>query len=149
MDSVVVFTLEGQRIGLPLGTVERAVRVVDVTPLPKAPQIVRGLINVQGRIVPVVNTRKRFGIPEREVALSDQFLIAHTSTRTVAMLVDMVTGVVECNGRDFVTAEAIVPGMEYVKGIVKLADGMILVHDLDTFLSLEEQQSLDEAIGNA
>ncbi len=149
MDSVVVFTLEGQRIGLPLGTVERAVRVVDVTPLPKAPQIVRGLINVQGRIVPVVNTRKRFGIPEREVALSDQFLIAHTSTRTVAMWVDTVTGVVECNERDFVTAEAIVPGMEYVKGIVKLADGMILVHDLDTFLSLEEQQSLDEAIGNA
>ncbi|HLQ26558.1 MAG TPA: chemotaxis protein CheW [Acidiferrobacterales bacterium] len=149
MDSVVVFTLEGQRIGLPLGTVERAVRVVDVTPLPKAPQIVRGLINVQGRIVPVVNTRKRFGIPEREVALSDQFLIAHTSTRTVAMWVDTVTGVVECNERDFVTAEAIVPGMEYVKGIVKLADGMILVHDLDTFLSLEEQQSLDQAIGNA
>ncbi len=149
MDSVVVFTLEGQRIGLPLGTVERAVRVVDVTPLPKAPQIVRGLINVQGRIVPVVNTRKRFGIPEREVALSDQFLIAHTSTRTVAMWVDTVTGVVECSERDFVTAEAIVPGMEYVKGIVKLADGMILVHDLDTFLSLEEQQSLDQAIGNA
>ena len=65
------------------------------------------------------------------------------------MLVDMVTGGVECNERDFVTAEAVVPGMEYVKGIVKLAHGIVLIHDLDTFLSLEEQQSLDEAIGNA
>jgi purine-binding chemotaxis protein CheW len=149
MGSIVVFALEGQRIGLPLGTVERVVRVVEVTRLPKAPQIVHGLINVQGRIVPVVNTRKRFGMLEREVALSDQFLIARTATRTLAMLVDMVTGVVECNERDFVTAEAIVPGMEYVQGIVKLADGIVLIHDLDTFLSLEEQQSLDEAIGNA
>jgi len=149
MGSIVVFALEGQSIGLPLGTVERVVRVVEVTRLPKAPQIVHGLINVQGRIVPVVNTRKRFGMLEREVALSDQLVIAHTATRTVAMLVDMVIGVVECNERDFVTAEAVVPGMEYVKGIVKLADGIVLVHDLDTFLSLEEQQSLDEAIGNA
>lgn len=149
MDSVVVFTLEGQHIGLPLGAVERVVRAVDVAPLPKAPQIVCGLANVQGRIVPVVSPRKRFGIPEREMALSDQLLIARTATRTLAMWVDAVTGVVECNDQNFVAAAAVVPGMEYIKGIVRLPDGMILVHDLDTFLSLEEGKSLDEAVGNA
>lgn len=149
MSSVVVFALEGQRIGLPLDSVERVIRMVEVAPLPRVPQIIRGIVNLQGRIIPVVDTRKRFGIPEREIELSDQLLVARTSRRTLAMWVDAVTGVIECDAQDFVTAETVVPGMEYVKGIVKLRDGMILVHDLDTLLSLEEAQSLDDAAAHA
>lgn len=149
MDLVVVFALDSRRFGMPLGVVERVVRAVDVTPLPKAPEIVCGVVNMQGHILPVVNVRRRFGLPEREIALSDQLLITRTSTRTLALLVDQVAGVIECRERDFVGAEAVVPDMEYVRGIVKLVDGMVLVHDLDTFLSLDEARSLDEAIGNA
>lgn len=148
MDSIVVFTLEGRRIGLPLDTVERAVRIVDPTPLPKAPSVVCGIINVQGHIVPVLDTRRRFGLPAREIELSDQLLIARTSYRTVALWVDAVIELVTCDAQDFVDSESVVPGLDYVRGIVRLADGLILVHDLDTFLSLEERQALDEAIND-
>src|SRR5471030_1448115 len=139
---LVVFTLDEQRYGLRLAVVERVVRAVEITPLPKAPEIVLGVIIAQGRVIPVVNVRKRFHRPEREVELSDQFIIARTSRRMVALVVDAVNDVVPCTESQVVASEKIVPGLEHVEGVLKLPDGMIFVHDLDRFLSLEEEQTL-------
>ena len=144
--SVVVFVLDGQRYALYLSAVERIARVVEITPLPKAPGVVLGVINVGGRIIPVVDIRKRFGLPAREINLSDQLVIASTSRRRVALVVDSVIGVKEDSVASMVAAEQILPRMEYVKGVVKLEDGMILIHDLNTFLSLEEETALDSAL---
>src|SRR5471030_2507651 len=141
---LVVFTLDEQRYALRLAVVERVVRAVAVTPLPKAPEIVLGMINVQGRIVPVVNARKRFRRPEREAEVSDQFIIARTARRTVALVVDAVSAVVPCPEAQIVAAEKILPGLEHVKGVLKIPDGMIFVHDLDRFLSLDEEHALTE-----
>ncbi|MBF8302857.1 MAG: cheW40H-4 [Candidatus Dadabacteria bacterium] len=60
LNQLVVLTLDEQRYALHLSAVERIVRVVEVTPLPKAPEIVLGVVNVQGQIIPVINIRKRF-----------------------------------------------------------------------------------------
>ena len=62
---IVVFTLDEQRYALHLLAVERVVRAVEVTALPEAPEIVLGVVNVKGRIVPVINVRRRFRLPER------------------------------------------------------------------------------------
>lgn len=146
---LVVFGLDEQRYALRLAAVERIVRAVEVTPLPKAPQIVLGVIDIQGRVIPVVDVRKRFRLPEREVELGDQFIIAHTGRRTVALVVDAVSGVVECSAGEVRPAEEILPGMEYIEGVVRLRDGMALIHDLDRFLSLNEENALEQAIGLA
>ena len=143
---LVVFTLDEQRYGLRLATVERVVRAVEVTPLPNAPEIVLGMINVQGRIIPVVNVRKRFRRPEREIGLSDQFIIARTLRRTVALVVDAVSDVVPCPEAQVVAAEKILPGLEHFDGVLKIPDGMIFVHDLDRFLSLDEERALTAAL---
>jgi chemotaxis signal transduction protein len=60
---LVVFTLDEQRYALHLDAVKRIVRAVEVTPLPKAPQIVLGVVNVQGKVIPVMNLRSRFSLP--------------------------------------------------------------------------------------
>ena len=148
-DQLVAFSLDEQRYALALATVERVVRAVEITPLPKAPEIVSGVINIQGRVVPVINVRKRFRLRERDVAPSDQIIVARTSTRTVALMVDAANGVVECPAERFVSAASVVPRMEYVTGVAKLDDGLILIHDLESFLSLEEARSLDDAMENA
>lgn len=147
-EQLIVFVLNQQCYALSLASVQRVVRAVEITPLPKAPEIVSGVINVQGQIVPVINVRKRFRLPERDVMLDDQIIVARTSTRPVALMVDAVNGVVACAEHDVIAAEAIVPGMEFVQGVAKLKDGMILIHDLDRFLSLEEEQSLDQAMAD-
>jgi purine-binding chemotaxis protein CheW len=143
---LVIFTLDEQRYALPLEAVERAVRVVECTPLPKAPAIVVGMVNVQGRIIPVLAMRKRLRLPERDIHVSDQLLIAHSSTRTVALLVDAVGGIVARSAPEVIPAQKILPGLEYVEGVVKLEDGMVVIYDLDSFLSLEEEKALDEAM---
>jgi purine-binding chemotaxis protein CheW len=139
---LVVFAMDEQRYALQLATVERVVRMVEVTPLPQAPQIVLGVINAQGRIIPVVDIRRRFRLPARDIHLSDHLLIARTARRTVALALDAVTGIVEGSAQAVITAEEILPGLEYVEGVIKLEDGLILIHDLDTLLSLEEEQTL-------
>ncbi len=146
---VVVFALGDQRYGLPLHAVERVVRMVDVTPLPRAPDIVLGVINVQGRVIPVVNVRRRLHLTERDISLTGQLVIAHTARRPVALIVDAASGVLEYSADEAVGARDIVPGIEHVEGVVKLADGLVLIHDLDKFLSLEEETALDRAIEGA
>jgi len=146
LSQLVVFTLDEQRYALYLAAVERIVRVVEITPLPKAPEVVLGVVNVHGQIIPVVNIGKRFRLPEREIALSNQLIIANTSRRAVALLVDEVSGVLEISEREMIEAGKILPDMDYVEGIVKLEDGLILIHGLNTFLSIEEEKALDDAM---
>ncbi|MCK4359952.1 MAG: purine-binding chemotaxis protein CheW [Candidatus Cloacimonetes bacterium] len=143
---LVVFTLNDQCYALYLSVVGRIVRMVETTPLPKAPEIVLGVINVKGQIIPVVNIRRRFSLLEREIDLSDQLIIAQTPRRAIALIVDSVSGVIEFSEQDIITAEKILPGMEYIEGVLKLKDGMILIHDLDRFLSFEEEKMLDYAM---
>ena len=146
--SLVVFTLDERRYALRLQAVERVVRVADIEPLPQAPAIVLGVINVQGRIIPVVDVRTRFRLPRREIALSDHLIVAHTTTRAVALLADAVLGVVACAEEEITAAGAILPGTAQVEGVVKREDGLIVIHDLDTFLSWEEAQALEDALAS-
>jgi CheW-like domain len=85
---LVVFSLDEQRYALFLPVVERVLRIVAISPLPKAPEIVLGVLNVQGRIIPIIYLREWFSLPQREICLSDQLIIARTSRQTVAILVD-------------------------------------------------------------
>ena len=64
----------------------------------------------------------------------------------MALALDAVTGIVEGSAQAVITAEEILPGLEYVEGVIKLEDGLILIHDLDTLLSLEEEQILAAAL---
>src|ERR1700677_66630 len=88
----VVFWLDEGRYALPLTAVDRIVRAVHVTPVPHAPGIVLGAIDVQGRVLPVFNIRRKFGLPERAVDPADHFLIAHTAGRTVVLVIDAAHG---------------------------------------------------------
>jgi len=143
---LVNFNIDDQKYALLLSAVIRIIRVVEITSLPKAPEIVLGVINMHGLIIPVFDIRKRFHLPQREMQLDDQLIIAHTSQRTVALLVDSVSDVIEISEEKIVTGEKILPGLEYVEGLVKTEDGMILIHDLEQFLFLQEEKALNEAM---
>jgi purine-binding chemotaxis protein CheW len=146
LEQLVPFNLDEWRCALDLWAVHRIIRVVEVTPLPKSPEIVLGVVNVQGEIIPVLNVRRRFGLPEGEARLSDQMIIARTEKRAVALLVDSVGGVVERLTREVTQTGKIVPGTKYLEGVAKIDEGIWLIHDLDTFLSLEEDSQLNGAL---
>jgi len=145
-NQLVIFTINKQLYALYLATVERITRIVEITPLPKIPEIIIGVVNVQGQIIPVVNTRKRLNLPERDIDLSDQLIIAKTPNRVVALVVDTVIGIIDCSIKKVIESENILHNMEYIKGIVKLEDNMILIYDLNKFLSLEEETMIAQAL---
>jgi len=144
----VVFHLDEQQYALKLSTVERVVHAIEVTPLPEAPDIVLGIINIHGKIIPVVNIRKRFHLPDRGIEPANRLIIALTLKRIVALVVDAVLGVIETPEDMVVKADTVLSGMDYVQGVMKTENGMVLIHDLNEFLSLEEEQTLDTAIMN-
>lgn len=134
--------MDEQRYALHLSAVGRVVPAVEVTPLPKAPEIVRGVVNVQGQVLPVLDIRKQLRLPEQEINLSHHLIISHTSSLNVALLTDTVIGLVQCMEQDIIKPEKIFPGIDYVRGAVKLEDGLVFIYDLERFLSLEEKQEI-------
>lgn len=150
MQQLLIWTLDGQRYALPLAAVERVVRAVAVTPFPAAPGIVCGIVNVQGQVVAVIDLRRRLQLPARELALSDQIVLACTARRRLALIADAVSGVAECADDAVVAAGRIVPAAaDCMSGVLTLDDGMILIHDLDRFLSLDEELALEKALSDA
>ena len=145
---LVVFTLHEQRYALRLAVVSRIVRVAEITVLPSAPDIVLGVINLQGTIVPVVDLRKRFGLAARDIELTDHLIVARTSLRPLALLVATVIGVIDCPQSRVSAGDGILADTAYVAGVLKLDDGLVLIHDLDTFLSAAEDGVLSEALAS-
>lgn len=144
MALAVVFSLEQQGFALPVDLVEQVVRVVAVTHLPKAPPVVQGIINFHGEIVPVMDIRMRLGFPPRAMGLSDQLIIARTPKRHMAFVADEISGVMEWEKADFVPAQAVVAGVEFLGGVVKMQDGLVLVYDPEAFFLPEETELLDQ-----
>jgi purine-binding chemotaxis protein CheW len=146
LEHLLVFTLDEPRYALPLAAVERIVRASEITPLPKAPEIVLGVINAQGRVIPVVDMRRRFGLPTREMRLEDRFIVARTARRLVALVADEVAGVRALGPLQLVNTAAALPFAGYLQGVAKLEDGLVLISDLDAFLSLDEDRLLAAAL---
>lgn len=143
---LVTFSLDDQRYAVYLAAVERVVPAFEITSLPQSPDIIAGVINLQGRIFAVADIRKRFGLPERELADTDQFIIARTQNKSIAIIVDKAHGVIEFTAAQQVQVNTVIHASTCIEGIVKLDDGMVLIHDLDKFLSLEERHKLDQAL---
>lgn len=146
MDQIVVFTLDEMVYALPLNTVNRIIHAVEIRKLPKAPDIIAGIINVHGQIIPVINVRKRFGLTTREISLGDQLIIADTGKRHVALWVDTVTGVQNIQAQQHINITETLPYARYINGVVKVEDDLILIYDLEQFLNLEEETMLEKAL---
>jgi purine-binding chemotaxis protein CheW len=144
--SLILFSLHGQRYALRLDAVERVVRAAAITPLPKAPEIVLGILDLQGEIIPVIDLRKRFRLPDRALLPEDQFLIARARSLRVALVMDETVGIMEEPEPGPMPPAGMLSGTEYVAGVVRTDDGLVIIHDLDTFLSLEEEASLVDAL---
>jgi purine-binding chemotaxis protein CheW len=143
---ILVFSLDEPRYALPLSTVDRVVRAVEITPLPNAAAIIQGAINLHGKIIPVVNIRERLGLPERDVNCSDHFIIARTHRRNIALVADYVTDIRDISKHEIENAKQDLPFVEYLHGVVKTDENLILIYDLDTFLSLEEERMVAHAL---
>jgi purine-binding chemotaxis protein CheW len=143
---ILVFELTGQRYGIPLRGVREVVRAVAITPLPSAPAVIEGVINVRGALAPVFDLRARFGLPAKPLEPNDHLIIARARSRLIALRVDRAHWMLDVDDELVEDAARVVPQMQHIDGVAKLADGLVLIHDLDTFLSRAEEVALNRAL---
>lgn len=146
MSSLLAFTVDHWHCALPLASVERSYRAAAVSPLPGAPDKVMGIVNVHGEVHPVIDLRHCLGIAPKPISPLDHMIVGRTARRLVVMVVNHVIGLVDCQEKDIVAADTVLPELPYVSGIARLSVGLLLIQDLDRFLSLEEEAALDKAL---
>lgn len=146
---ILLFTVEGRRCGLFLDRVGEVLRAATVTPLPGAPAVVRGVVDVRGLPVPVVGLREKFRLPRKEVETSDRFVVAMARDRPVALLVDGVEGIADVEPEDVSELDEFAMAPDYVAGVARLPDGLVLIHDLREFLTPSEAAGVDEAMSRS
>ncbi len=142
----ILFTLDDQQFVVPLASVESIARSVQITPLPNAPDVVQGVIDVRGRIIPVINIRKRFHFPEKELDLNDHLIIGRTLKQAIAFVVDNVEDIIDIPKDKIIEKQHILPGLDHVEGAAKIEGDLIIIHNIEKCLSIEEEQALNEVM---
>lgn len=137
ISNLLVFTVSGLRCALPLSEIERVVHAVRINPAPRAPEIVMGLVNVQGRVMPVLNIRKLFCLADTGIAINDRLIIARAAALPVAIVVDEVSGVYSRSELDITTPDELYSDIECLQGVAKMKDGVLYIYNLDGFFSSE------------
>jgi purine-binding chemotaxis protein CheW len=145
---VVPVVVGEQRWALPVGAVERVVAMVAVAALPDSPAAVRGAINVGGEAVGVLDLELRLGRPRRERGADGLLVLVRTRRRRIALPVDEVRSVITIDPAAISPADspAIPPP---VAGLAALPDGVLLITDVDAFLSAAEDAALAAALEGA
>lgn len=141
---LVLFTLDGSQFGLNSTAVQEVVRAVAIAAVPTVTPLLEGVVNVRGRIVPVLDLRHRLDLPPQGIDPSQFLIIATAGPRVIALRVDRVLDLTTVAESDIDPATT-VPGTRFVEGIVRLKDGLIVIQDLGAFLSLDEGDRFDEA----
>ncbi len=141
---VVVCQLGRESYGLDIGSVYEIIRFQECTAVPASPGFVNGVINLRGRIIPVVDLRGRFGMAGAEPTNKTRIVVAGSSSTRVGLIVDSVSEVLLLPSESVEHTPGVAAGAdaEYLRGIAKLGDRLVLLLELDGLLGLEDQTAL-------
>ena len=133
---LVVFELANEVYGISIGTVREIIRMQTITYVPDAPEFVKGVINLRGRVIPVVDLRKRFGLPVTEPTPESRVLVVDIEGADIGVIVDAVTEVKRIPTASIQREASIATTEEsyYLEGIAKLEDRLLILLNLERAL---------------
>lgn len=141
---LVTFRLGNEEFSLDILRVQEIIRHMELTRVPRTPDFVEGVINLRGRVIPVLDLRKRFGLPSDERTNETRIIVVDVDNRTVGLKVDAVSEVLRLPADTVEPAPAIVTGAEsdYIKGVGKLDGRLLILLDVERILSRTERDAL-------
>lgn len=141
---IVVFGIGKEFYGVSIESVHEIVRVPEITAVPDAPEFLEGVINLRGRIIPVVDLRKRLRIERAERTKSSRVLITENDGRMIGILVDFVSEVRKLAGDAVEPPPEMIAavGIEYITGVAKIDDRLIIFLDMKSILSIDDVKKL-------
>jgi len=135
---LVTFNL-GEEYGVPISQVQEIVRVGGITMVPNSPAYMEGVINLRGRVLPVLNLRKRLALPEMGMSGTSRIVVTEVGDKVIGLLVDAVSQVIKipATSVDPAPEEVLEVDTDYITGVGKLVDRMIILLDLEKLLRKE------------
>lgn len=137
---LVTFRLASEEYGLPITKVQEINRLLPITKLPQTPSFMEGIINLRGRIIPVIDLRKRFQLLITEHNEDTRIIVVEINGQTVGVTVDAVTEVVRLSTSDVEAPPAsIAVDSRYINGVGKIDGRLIILLDTDQVLTAQEE----------
>jgi purine-binding chemotaxis protein CheW len=141
---LVVFELTDEFYGVDIAAVESIIKMQAVTKLPHAPDFVEGVTNLRGKVLPVIDLNKRFGLPRQSPGKDGRIIVVSIEGIQVGMIVDSVSEVLTLSEQVVEPTPTIATSVDstFITGIAKLEDRLVILLDLKKVLSREEQVEL-------
>jgi purine-binding chemotaxis protein CheW len=137
---LVTFEISDEEFGIDILRVQEIIRIMPITKVPNSPPAVEGVINLRGKVIPVIDLRTRFGMEPREHDSHTRIIVIEMHGMIIGFVVDGVSEVLRIQSSTVEPPPAVVAGVEseYIKGVGKLDDRLLILLDLDKLLTSEE-----------
>jgi len=134
---LVTFHLDNEEFGVDIKKVQEINRMIDITKIPNSPNYVQGVVNLRGKIIPVVNLRTKLGLPNAEHDKSTRIIVLELDGMVLGFIVDSVSEVMRIPDANVEPAPAITGSTDtkYIEGVINLSDRILIILDLKMLLS--------------
>ncbi|MBI5555058.1 MAG: chemotaxis protein CheW [Elusimicrobia bacterium] len=143
---LVVFNLANEEYGVAIGQVQEIIRPQGTTRIPGMPSFIEGVINLRGKIIPIIDLRERFSLVKKESDARTRVVVAEVSSQTVGLVVDSVSEVLRLANEAIDPLPPTITDIdgEYLKGVGKLDRRLIILLDLEKVLTDLEKSTLEK-----
>ena len=138
---LVVFQLGGEEFGVDIMQVQEIIRIPETTRIPRSPDYIKGVINLRGRIIVVINLDTRFGMDSKEIDDNSRIIVVEVGETVMGMVVNSVSEVIRLSTSNVEPAPDMITSKinaDYIKGVGKLDDRLLILLDLEKVLSEKE-----------
>jgi len=142
-EHLATFFLHEEEYGLPVRLVQEIIRVTDITQVPRAPEFIKGVINLRGRIIPVVDLRRKLGLGDVEATRQTRIVVVSLDGRLIGLLVDGASQVlrVPVSSIEAAPEEVVEIDTNFIRGVAKLEKRLIILIDLSQILARELREA--------
>jgi purine-binding chemotaxis protein CheW len=142
---LVSFVVENEEFGVDILRVQEIIRPIEITRVPNAPSFVEGVINLRGRIIPVVDLRKRFGFEPRDRDQDTRIVVVELRDKVIGFMTDAVKEVIRINQDVIEPPPDLAVGIDahYIRSVAKLEDRLLILLDLDAVISKDDVHALE------
>ena len=143
---LVSFNLEGEEYGVEVLKVREIIRMPSITHMPNTPHYIDGIINLRGKVIPIVSMRKKFGLMVTENSSHTRIMIMDISGELMGFIVDAVSEVIRISGSEIQPSPSVAAGgldQDCIAGVINLSERLLVLLDLDRMFTNDEKQLLD------
>ncbi len=146
---LVSFLIDDVEYGVDILVVHEILKIPDITRLPNTPNFIKGVINLRGNVIPVVDARRRFGFPDGKIDDLTRIIVLQNEEKKIGLMVDNVYQVVRIPKVNVDTPSELIEGVseEFISGIGRLKDRLIIILNIANIIFLEEEMSRMDSAG--